>query len=656
MLKTTVRISKFRKEHLPFKLALYLLVSSNLVSADNPKSQNLYTFNGHTYEKVELPMTWTEASKFAKEKSGTLAKIESYQENFFLRSFMSQTKTSARDGGGSEYFWLGGSDTDIEGEWRWNDHTKIDSSLITTYGLWGRGSGFGNEYGEPDNFMGNQDCLAMGVKFWPKKADATNYLGKPGEWNDIACENKLAFVVEYDTSANFSEGMLKINHLTAGEKNYSATFSIVACKTLCLKLISAEEVNIPSTDLSNKFEFNMLRIRKLKYKDKFYEINLRLTDSENLLFEVINSTLTSSLKTFPSTSWIVVEPEEVGMNSDKLQEAVSYAFDQVTVDEESLSQNTQGLVIIRHGAIVAEKYAAGLTKDTIATSWSSAKSFTSALMGVALDKGYISSIDIPAADFIEEWKNNENQNVLIKNLLMMSSGLKEKGNNDGPVMYSGALKEDGSIDYSKPVNNKKFSIQDREVDPNRAHWRGANYNWNYQNADTQVIGEIIEQATKMSLNEFANSVLFSKIGMTASWWKDAFDNYMPWCCIDATTRDFARFGLLYAREGKWEQETIISSKWVAESTTLTTSITPSLPYGYGYFWWPSVSNEWFMALGSRSNNIYIHPGLDLVAVRNSTLEIVGDTKERTNSYHLTEFPAKWDHIEFFQTIIDSVIH
>ena len=656
MCKKKIKIDKFRKELLIIKLTIYLLFPSDLISADTQNSQNLHTFNGHTYEKVELPMSWTEASKFAGEKSGTLVKIESFQENTFLKSFMSQTQTSASDGGESEYFWLGGSDVDIEGDWRWSDRTKIDASQITAYDLWGKGPGFNTQSGEPDDFMNNQDCLAMGVKYWPKRADATNHIGKPGEWNDISCENKLAFVVEYDTSANFDEGILQVKHLTAGEKNYRATFSITPCKTICLKLISAEEVNIPSTDLSNKFEFDTLKIRKLKYKDKFYEVNLRLTDSENLLFEAINSNLTSSLQTFPSTSWIVVEPEEVGMNSDKLQEAVNYAFDQVTVDGESLSQNTQGLVIIRHGAVVAEKYAAESTKDTIATSWSSAKSFTSALMGVALDKGYISSIDVPAADFIEEWKNNESQNVVIKNLLMMSSGLKEKGGNDGLVMYSGNLKEDGSIDYSKPVNNRIFSIQDREVDPTRAHWRGANYNWNYQNADTQVIGEIIEQTTKMSLYDFANSVLFSKIGMTASWWKDAFDNYMPWCCIDATTRDFARFGLLYAREGKWEQETIISGKWVAESTALTTSITSSLPYGYGYFWWPSVSNEWFMALGSRSNNIYVHPGLDLVAVRNSTLEIVGDTNERKNSYHLTEFPAKWDHIEFFQTVIDSVVH
>ena len=249
MFKEKIEIDKFRKELLIIKLTICLLFSSDLISADNQKSQNLYTFNGHTYEKVELPMSWTEASKFAGEKSGTLVKIESFQENTFLKSFMSQTQTSASDGGGSEYFWLGGSDIDIEGDWRWSDQTKINASQITAYDLWGKGPGFNTEYGEPDNFMGNQDCLAMGVNFWPKKADTTNYLGKPGEWNDISCENKLAFVIEYDTSANFDEGILQVRHLTAGEKNYRATFVITPCKTTCLKLISAEEVNIPSTCL-----------------------------------------------------------------------------------------------------------------------------------------------------------------------------------------------------------------------------------------------------------------------------------------------------------------------------------------------------------------------------------------------------------------------
>jgi len=87
MSKKTVKIDKFRKELLIIKLTICLLFPSDLISADNQKSQNLYTFNGHTYEKVELPMSWTDASKFAGEKSGTLVKIESFQENTFLRVF-----------------------------------------------------------------------------------------------------------------------------------------------------------------------------------------------------------------------------------------------------------------------------------------------------------------------------------------------------------------------------------------------------------------------------------------------------------------------------------------------------------------------------------------------------------------------------------------
>ncbi len=632
----------------------FFLLHVNLVLADTNQTQTLTSFEGHTYEKIEVPMTWSEASNFAQEKSGRLVRINSFQENIFIRSFMSKTATSAKDGGGSNYFWLGGSDLNLEGTWKWSDGERIEPAMITAYNLWANGPGFSTVYGEPDNYTDNQNCLAMGLEFWPKGTNLSNYLGRPGEWNDLSCANKLAFVIEYDTSANFENNVLQVNHLAADGKSYRASFNLTECSTICLKLISADQIDMPSTELSNEFVFGTLKIKKLLHENKVYEVELELIDPTSLLFEVVKSNLTSSIKTFPSTSWITVTPKEANMDSDMLQRAVDYAFNEVITDGQSLPQNTQGLVIVRYGAIVVEKYAANSDRETIATSWSTAKSFTSALVGAALDGGYISSIDLSAANFIEEWKNTENQNVTIKNLLMMSSGLKERGGDDGKIMYSGALKDDGSIDYSRPVNNRVFSIEDREVDPSRAHWKGAFYNWNYQNADTQIVGEIIQRATGKTLYEFAYNELFSKIDMDASWWKDAFNNYMPWCCIDATTRDFARFGLLYAREGKWEQEQVLPGEWTTESTALTTTITSSLPYGYGYFWWPSVSNEWFMAVGSRSNNIYVHPGLDLIAVRNSTLEIVGDTKERSNSYHLTKFPARWDHVEFFQTIIDSV--
>lgn len=614
---------------------------------------NVKSFEGHAYEVINSPMTWEDAREHATQKSGSLVKINSFQENVFVRLLMAEITTTAQDGGGAKYSWLGGSDTALEGYWTWIDGTKVDPSAITTRSLWGRGPGFDTGSSEPDDIMGNQDCLAMGLETWPKGADISSFLGTSGQWNDVSCFNELGFIIEYDVSASFSDGLLQVKHLTAGDKKYSASFQITECSSVCLKLIAADETSLPTTSAANHFSENLLKITKLEYQGKVYELDLKLTDFKNLIFEATQASLTSSIKTFPSDSWITVTPGSAGMDSAKLQQAIDYAFDDVMIEGKYAPQNTQGLVIVRYGAIVAEKYAPDSNKETIATSWSTAKSFTSALAGIALNRGYISSLEAPAAEFITEWKNNETKNITIKNLLMMSSGLKEKGGNDGAIMYSGAEKDDGSIDYSKPVNNTLYSIQERVADPSRAHWLGATYNWNYQNTDPQIIGEIIERTTGKTLYDFTEEELFSKIGMKASWWKDAFNNYMAWCCIDATTRDFARFGLLYAREGKWGKESVVPADWIVESTDPNVVTAPSSPIGYSYLWWPHRSGEWFIALGSRSNNIYVHPGLDLVVARNSALELIGNTKERSSSYHLTKFPAKWDHEAFFQPIIDS---
>ena len=88
-----------------------------------------------------------------------------------------------------------------------------------------------------------------------------------------------------------------------------------------------------------------------------------------------------SVNTWPSSSWEVVEPSEVNMDQSKLNAALNYAFQE--------GRNTQSVVIIRHGVVVAERYKEGKNKDSLATSWSGAKSFTSALLGLAIDQGYI---------------------------------------------------------------------------------------------------------------------------------------------------------------------------------------------------------------------------------------------------------------------------
>lgn len=608
----------------------------------------LKTFDGHAYELVSTPMTWSEAKSFAQGKGGELVRIDSFQENYFVKNLMSLTETSAADGGGSNYIWLGANDIGQEDEWAWYDNTELNASSISSRPLWGNGEGHGAGFSEPDNFNGSQDCLAMGVTSWPKANPG--FYGTAGQWNDLNCNNSLSFAIEYAIDATFSDNTLRIEHLQVGEETYWATLALKECENICFQITNANKTSIPIPDnFYSQYEENTLKLERVNVGESAYDVELELLNINDLTFQLKSGYLTGSLNYVPTDTWVTAEPDELGLKTSEIQKAIDYAFAE--------GQNTQGLVILRHGAIVAEKYADGSNKDSIATSWSVAKSFTSALIGIAIDKGFISSVDVPAAGYVPEWAGDDRKNITLKNLLQMSSGLYEDGN-DGEVMYVGLKDSDGnyvtdSNGVIQQVNNLQYAIN-RTVSPERAHWLGAGYNWNYANGDTQIIGSILLQAANKSFGSFAEEYLFSKIGISAEWWTDAFHNYMPWCCLDMTTRDFAKFGLLFARDGKWGSEQIISQDWVIESTAPTVIILPSMQTGYGYQWWPDRSGEWYFALGSRSQLIYVHPGLDIVVVRNSTVEFVGDTKSRRDiSYHLTQFPANWGNVEFFQFIIDA---
>lgn len=619
--------------------ACTIAVSLILFASHAFSQSNFKTFDGHSYELINTPMSWSNAEAHAREKGGLLAIINSFPENVFLQALTSNINTTSLDGGGARFSWLGGSDLIQEGNWHWVDALRVDASSISSRQLWSKGPDF-----NPD--AGGQDCLAMSAETWPITSTELNFLGKAGQWNDLFCSNKLSFVIEYDVEAKYGNEFMEVRHLIAGEKSYWATFSLIECASICLKLNAAGFTNLPREIAADRFVGDTLTISRLRFDGRIYKVVLKLIDGDRLIFEVISATSTSSLTTFPEKSWVIAEPISVGMDESKIQESIDYAFAE--------GQNTQGLVIVRHGVIVAEKYATSSDENSIATSWSTAKSFTSALVGAAVDRGFISAIDISASEFIPAWANDERKNITIKNLLMMSSGLLEEGTSgygDGAIMYTGAEREDGTNDANSPVNNLLFSI-DRSPNPDRAHWLGARFNWNYQNADVQVLGEILESATGKSIFSFAEEVLFSKLGINASWWTDAFGNYMSYCCLDMTSRDFARFGLLYAREGMWLKERIVSGNWVVESTNR--SVIWGGTSSYGYLWWPDSSGEWFMALGLNSNNIYVHPGLDIVVVRNSHVEFIGEGKSRSNgAYHATSFPAQWNHRDFFQPIIDS---
>lgn len=340
-----------------------------------------------------------------------------------------------------------------------------------------------------------------------------------------------------------------------------------------------------------------------------------------------------STSTWPGSSWEVVDPSKVNMDQAKLQQALDYAFED--------SRNTQAVVVIRHGVIVAEKYADGENRFSLATSWSSAKSFTSALIGLAIDQSYISSVDNKVCSYLSDWNCDEvvclslgcpksRAEISIRDLLEMRSGLEDE-NIGGLSIYSSA---DDQLFFAL----------------NRTGVKTSGTEFLYSNSDSMILSGVLETATGMPAKEFAERDLFSSIQMTGDWWSDKEGHTMTYCCIDATSRDFARFGLLFARNGMWKENQIITPEWVSEST----SPAEGLSY-YGLHWWVYPSTNFFAAQGLHTNDIWVNQSLDLVVVRNSDFTRYGTESVRTGSnIHSTQAPGSWNNTEFLSYIIESI--
>ncbi len=156
-----------------------------------------FTYNDTEYEVVLEKMSWKDAAAYAKEKGGYLAEINSDEEQRGIFSEVSNnagitlTRTTASDGGGASYVWIGGNDINEEGEWKWDGND--DGSGAQFWAGLADGSvvgGLYNNWGdEPDDFNDNQDGLGLALTDWP--------LGTAGQWNDLRDANRLYFLIEY---------------------------------------------------------------------------------------------------------------------------------------------------------------------------------------------------------------------------------------------------------------------------------------------------------------------------------------------------------------------------------------------------------------------------------------------------------------------------
>ena len=323
--------------------------------------------------------------------------------------------------------------------------------------------------------------------------------------------------------------------------------------------------------------------------------------------------------TWPALNWEIASPETQGMCPDQINEAIEYAFQ---------SDNYTGSVmVIRNGYIVAEQYSNNRSSTDLVTSWSVAKSFTSMLVGLAIEDSLINSLDQKVSDFINEWKSGEKEVITLRQLMNVQTALELL---DGGDLYNA----DDQLQIS--------------IDRNLIGTPGEKL-YSYSNSDVMLAGHVVEQASGTNLQEYLDSRIAGTIRFTGEWWKDNTGNTMAYCCLDSTPRDFARFGLLFSRNGVWEDQQLIPSSWVSESTT------KALEGEYGFYWWPAGNNG-YSALGVQGQIISIYPEEDLVILRFSSYTRMGDGSaiRKGNNYHSTQEPMNFDNSIFLEKVFSSI--
>ncbi|MEZ5177116.1 MAG: serine hydrolase [Acidimicrobiales bacterium] len=351
----------------------------------------------------------------------------------------------------------------------------------------------------------------------------------------------------------------------------------------------------------------------------------------------------------PGADWTVADPADHGMDAATLEKAKDYAFQD--------SKNTQGVVVVRGGEIVAEWYAPGEDRDSWAASWSMAKSTYSALIGIAIDEGKIPSIDEPMTTWFPEWKADERSKITLRDVLEMSTGQTwnedySPDDLDASNVVQMVLKERDQLAYA--------AAQPAEKEPGTV--------FNYSSGTSMLLSAVLEQATGEKPADYAMAKLWDPIQASkVDLWSDAEGHTLTYCCVDTTSRDFARFGLLYLHNGRWGSKQVVPASWVADSVKGSRAD----PETYGLQWWlepvEGVPDDLFQAEGHDDQYIYVVPSLDLVVVRNgSYTKYDGPTVADPNLF--SRYPSGdivpgqgtappedgWDSAAFLAPIIDSI--
>ena len=283
----------------------------------------------------------------------------------------------------------------------------------------------------------------------------------------------------------------------------------------------------------------------------------------------------------------------------------SYTSDGKTYDlYDVLSLNrVSGLLIIKDGEVVFEKYLLGNTRDTRWMSMSVVKSMTATLIGAAIQDGHIESIDDPIVRYLPRFTDTAYDGVTVRQVLQMTSGVAWNETYTDPTSDRRRMLE-------AQIGQKPGDILDLMGELPRAAEPGPR--WNYSTGETHVAGALVRAATGMPVADYLSEKIWSKAGMEAdaNWWLESPDGLeVGGSGLSATLRDYARFGLFLLEEGVVGDEQVLPDVWMAEAGTPKTINGEVVEYGY--MLWPLHNNS-YAAIGIFGQFVFVDPDKDLV--------------------------------------------
>jgi len=375
--------------------------------------------------------------------------------------------------------------------------------------------------------------------------------------------------------------------------------------------------------------FNLGNIRKLHHA-------ITIFDKDKIVENFLNMEKTFPFREIKKSKQATKLPQNLSYTMMK-----TFNWEGKTVDVQQYLDysNTTGLLIIHKDTIVYEQYFNGMKEETTHISWSVGKSFGATLVGIALEDGWFASIEDPVTKYLPQLKKSGYDGVQIKDILQMSSGIK--------------FTEDYR-DFNSDINRfgRGFALGsslEKFVKSLKNEREPGTYN-HYVSMDTQVLGMLVMQVTGKNLSDYLKEKIWDPVGMEhdAQWIIDKTGTEAAFGGLNITLRDYAKFGLLYMKEGNWNGQQIISKDWINQS------LTPNAPhlqpgadnpmsdniFGYGFQWWlPEEPDSDYFASGIYNQYIYNNTIKDLIIVKTSANYHFKEPDDDSKAKHIAMFQA-----------------